>query len=66
MMIDIPDLYQNNPDFKRFVDHWSSKNHRPASEVMNYEISRLYAEQLLTKEEEKQYEYQVRQDNGIS
>lgn len=62
---DILALYQSNADFKRYVDHWAKKIHEPAEKVMMFSISKLYADQLLNKEEEVTYEYEIRQDNGI-
>ena len=63
--MNIVDLYQNNPDFKRYVDHWAAKDHIEPEVVMRREITRLVAEQYSSKEEEKHYEYEIRQDNGI-
>lgn len=66
-MIDILALYQNNADFKRYIDHWAAKHGVTVDEVLHYEISRLYAAQLLKKEDNKNEEihYEIRQDNGI-
>lgn len=65
---DIRDLYQNNSDFKRFIDHWSSNLKAKPEDVLQFAISRLYAEQLLEKEDTNndQIKYEIRQDNGIS
>jgi len=64
-MEDIQVLYQTNKDFKHFVDHWAAKHNVTTKEVLGYEITRLVSLQYQNKEEEKIYEYQVRQDNGI-
>lgn len=65
---DIQDFYQNNADFKRFIDHWSDNLKAKPEDVIQFAISRLYAEQLLEKEESKNEEikYEIGQDNGIS
>ncbi len=65
MMKDIQDLYQNDPDFKHYVDHWAAKDHTEPEVVMKRKITHLVAEQYLNKEEEKKYAYEIRQDNGI-
>lgn len=64
---DIQDLYQNNEDFKTFIDKWADKLKVTKTEVINFAISRLYAEQLLEKEDTNNEEihYEIRQDNGI-
>lgn len=64
----IQDLYQNNEDFKKYCNHWAAKENKTPEEVAQYEISRLYAEQLLEKEETKNEEikYEIHQDNDIS
>lgn len=60
-------LYQSNADFKRFADHWAAKHSVPVDEILTYEISRLYAEQLKEKENNtnEEIKYEIRQDNGI-
>lgn len=63
------DFYQNDADFKHYVDHWSWKHNVPVEEVLTYEITRLYMEQLKEKKEatkNEEIEYEVRQDNGIT
>lgn len=59
------DLYRSNPDFAHYVDHWAAKHDVSADEVLAYSITALIAEQYQEKEEEKHYEGQIRQDNGI-
>lgn len=66
-MATIQDLYQNDSRMKHFVDHWAAKHHVSKEEIMGYEITRLYTQQLLEKEEPKNEEmYEIRQDNGIT
>ena len=65
MEINTQDLLKMNEDFKRYCEHWGQKNGDAANDVAEYAISKLYAKQLLEKEEEKHYEGKIRQDNGI-
>ena len=63
------DFYQSNADFKYYVDHWSWKHKVPVEEVLTYEITRLYMEQLLEKKEatkNEEIKYELHQDNGIT
>lgn len=63
--MDIQDLYQKNDDLKKYVDHWAVKEGRDVSEVLSFEITRLYAQQLLEKEEITYENLKVGQDNRI-
>lgn len=64
---DILALYQTNERMKHYVDHWSAKHNVSRTEVMNYEITKLYGKQLLEKEiNHEEIEYEIRQDNGIT
>ena len=63
--MDIQDLYQNNEAFKAYVDHWAWKHNVSTDEVLAYSITRLVALQYTEKEEEKVYEGEMHQDNGI-
>lgn len=63
----IQDLYQNNENMRHYVDHWAWKQGVSKEEVMTYEITRLYGEQLLEKEDnEHEVKYELHQDNGIT
>ena len=62
----ILDCYQNNEDFKHFVDHWAEKHNVPVEEVLTYEITRLYAESIKERRNNnEEIHYEIRQDNGI-
>ena len=63
----ILDYYQNNPDFKRYVDHWAMTIGEKPEVVAQYQISKLYLQQLLYKEENnhEEIQYELHQDNGI-
>lgn len=65
---DILDLYQSNEDVKKYVDHWAAKHHVTVTEILSYEITKLYIKQLLEKEESKNEEikFEIHQDNGIT
>lgn len=66
--LNMQDLYQTNDKFKAYVDHWSVKHQTPVSDVLQYKITALVANQYLRKEssnEEIHIEIKARQDNGI-
>ena len=66
MEINTQDLLKTNKDFKRYCEHWGQKNGDAANDVAEYAISKLYAEQLLEKEEPvNEIQYELHQDNGI-
>lgn len=65
MMENIQDLYRSDKDFAKYVDHWAQKEGKDINEVLTYEITRLYAKQILEKEEETYENLKIGQDNGI-